>query len=122
MNIVADIENPQAPQLVEEEKAMIALASIFLQGTTLEFKANGNVIISALGQQIEGTCTYHGNRFTLTVDGETVDSDNMFSSGDYVTLSKGVLTLVSDQLNGEDGDMYREDGFTKYIVRMTFKK
>jgi len=61
------------------------------------------------------------------MNGETVDvdSDAVLDSGS-VTVKDGVLTLNSDNLDevadGYRGLTYREQGFTKYQLKMIFKK
>jgi hypothetical protein len=129
VNLTIDAENPQNPQLANEARQGAAFATILLQGTAIEFRRNGTFtftvpMVDAFGGngRIEGTYTYDRGRFTMTVDDETIDSDSMISEGSYVTLRDGVLTLVSDNLQGEYGHYYRADGFTIYTMRMTFSR
>jgi hypothetical protein len=137
VNATADIENKENPDLVEEEKDMLAFFTVFLQGTTIEFKADKTFVMTvggssedSDGEPLKGTYVSDGNRFTMTVDGESVNSDDAsIKSGDYVTIENGVLTLSGNQDLDEkmDGfssgdETYREAGFTKYVLKMNFKK
>ena len=83
-------------------------------------------IFTVWGESESGTYTYKDSRFTLTMNGETIESDSMISTGDYLTLENNVLTLVSgnlDEIYDDDtGQTYRQAGFTKHETKMTFKK
>jgi len=57
-------------------------------------------------------------------DGEDVVTDGTFTDGSSISISKNVLTIVSNNLDEEyeDGETYRQAGFTKYEVTLVFKK
>jgi hypothetical protein len=130
VNVTADIENKENPEMVEEKKDMLTLFTVFMQGTTIEFKADKTFVMTVNDSSETGTYTSDGNRFTMTVDGESLNSDEAsIKSGDYVTVEKGVLSLsvnqdLDEKMDGfSSGDeTYREAGFTKYVMKMNFKK
>jgi hypothetical protein len=127
VNWTLDVENPTNPEAAEYEKLMMGLAQIFLQGTTIEFKTDRTVVITVAfaSETVKGTWAKEGSKFTITMDGETVevDSDEILNSG-LITIKNGVLTISSDTLDEvhDDGLTYRDKGFTKYESKMTFKK
>ena len=126
VNLTAEIEHPIKSK-ASEAKAGLPLVSLLLQGTTIEFKANKTFIFSAdksvgvgfFGDE-DGTGTVTGtyqkksnNIFTATV----TDDEGTYSTD--ITLKNGILSLISDESDDED---YKEEGFTKYVVIMNFKK
>ena len=118
VNYTIDVENPTNQEELEYEKAIMALASVLLQGTTIDIKPNGTLIFTAVGESIIGSYIKDGDKFSITIDGETVSSDDVINSRSYIKLEGNVLTITSDNLDTE----YRARGFTKYLGKIIFKK
>jgi hypothetical protein len=139
----AEIENPTYPTLEEEEEGMTGLASVFLAGTTIEFKSNQTFVMTLLGEETTGSWTTNGDTYIINFDGETLETDGTFTDGSSITVNGNVLTIIGDYLDdeytyyvGEDGSVniigsyydeevnttYRGAGFTVYTVKMVFKK
>ena len=112
VNATADIQNPTDREAEADEKAVWPFASLLLQGSTFEFKADKTFFFDVpLGDSTQGSYTKNGNQLTLMHD----DGE----SGTFIiSLKNGVLTMIDDQLD----NYYRSQGFTKYEVKMTLKK
>ena len=120
-----DCKNPSHPDLVEHEKAMAVLASAFLSGLTMEFKADKTFVINFFGEKETGSWEKKGNKFVIHFpDGEDVETDGTFADGSSISIAGNTLTLISNNLDEEydDGKTYRQAGFTKYEVTLVFKK
>jgi hypothetical protein len=132
VNLTSDIRHSADPDAAQSEESMITLISLFLQGSTLEFKSDKTWVMTAVDEMISGTYTYDGDRFTMSANGQTADSALPIANGTSVSIKNDVLTIISDNLDEinsysisgheERTVTYREAGFTKYEVRMTFKK
>ena len=124
-SLTLDCKNPSNPDLEEQEKGMAAFVSIFLAGTTIEFKSDQTFVITILGNKEKGSWEKSGGHFVIHFpDGEDVVTDGTFTDGSSISISKNVLTIVSNNLDEEyeDGETYRQAGFTKYEVTLVFKK
>jgi len=120
-----DCKNPSNPELEEQEKVMAGLASIFLAGMTIEFKSNKTFVMTIFGETQTGSWEKSGNNFVIHMpDGEDVETEGTFADGSSISVTKNVLTIVSNNLDEEydDGVTYRQAGFTKYEVTLVFKK
>jgi len=104
---------------------MAAFASIFLAGTTIEFKSDQTFVMTILGDRETGSWSKSGNHYVIHFpDDEDVVTDGTFTDGSSVSISKNVLTIVSNNLDEEyeDGTTFRQAGFTKYETTLVFKK
>ena len=119
VNLTVDAINPTYPE--RAESVMQSITPALFQGTTIEFKSNGSVIFTVPnGGSNSGTYTHKDSRYTLTIDGDELTG----------YLENNVLTLVSDDLDqvfSRDDDWnpietYRQAGFTKFEMKMTFEK
>jgi hypothetical protein len=125
VNVTADIQNPANPEFAESKKSMMLLGTVFMQGSTVEFKADGTLVFTVMGESETGTyATKDGFKIT-SMEGD----DDVLTPGSSVTLKDGVLTIVYNMLDDLDEDFdaegdktYREEGFTKYEQKMVFKK
>jgi hypothetical protein len=135
VNMTADIQNPTDPDAAEYEKAKLGFAFVFWQGATLEFKSDRTFVFNIFGESYRGSYSINGDRLSVDlddewdfVDGETEDvSLEDISNSGAITVKDGVLTITSfteDNLDIEDeeGITRRELGFTKYEVKMTFRR
>ena len=111
VNLTADIQHPD-PEEVDDAKEMIALISLFAQGSTIEFKADKTFIWTVVGEALNGTYYSDGGNFFI----KEMDDDEL-RPGTPITLKNGILTVASDET-----EYYREDGFTKYVLKYNFKK
>jgi hypothetical protein len=127
VSVTADVRNPANPELAESVKGMMLLTTVFLQGSTVEFKADGAIIFTFNGMDEPGTGTYTTNGgFKITsIEGD----DDIITPGSSATLKDGVLTIIVNMLDELDEDFdakgnktYREEGFTKYEQKMIFKR
>ena len=116
VNMTADITHPDK----EKEniaKSGILLATLFMQGSTIDIKANGTLVFTFVGESQTGTYKKNGNKFNITsMGGGTVIED--VNEDVYITLEGNILTLTQNILDDE----LRTEGFTKYITKMNFKK
>jgi hypothetical protein len=106
---------------------MMALASLFLQGSTIEFKADKSYIFTAMSESFTGTYSYEDGHFIMSSEGTDYSEDTYFSEGSSVSIKNNVLTIVENMLDEiyeswEDEKTHREAGFTKYEQKVTFKK
>jgi hypothetical protein len=123
VNITADIQNPTNQEAVERERDDIGLITVFMQGSSIEFKTDKTFSATIMGKIATGSYTQDGDHIITTLHDETTESDEdetltLWSPDSFVSLKNGVLTFVTDNLN-----KYRQQkGFTKYEVKMTFKR
>ena len=119
VSMTADIVHPTNKALADEEKAGIVFASAFMSGLTIEFKKNGSWVMSFMGETQTGTWTKKGNNISMSAGGVT-------EGGGSITINNGVLNLIGNNLDvvaDEDtGKTYRALGFTKYEIKIVFKK
>lgn len=118
VNMTTELENPTNVEELEIEQGFMALASVMLQGTTIEFRPDKTFIFTAFGQVERGTYSNDNGKFTLTVNDETVSEESFINSGSTISIKDGVLTLTANILD----EKLRERGFTKYILKINFKK
>lgn len=120
LNLTAELENDTNEEALEFHQGIIALSTVILQGTTIEFKSNNTLIVSAAGQKIEGSYKKEGGKYIVTIDDvdDIIGEDELINSDAFLSLENGTLILTSDNLDDE----LKEEGFTKYIMTMTFKK
>ena len=58
-----DCKNPSNPDLEEYEKGIAILASAFMSGLTMEFKADKTLIVNFFGEKETGTWEKSGNHY-----------------------------------------------------------
>jgi hypothetical protein len=125
VNITVDAQHPDN-DMVEEAKGKLALGSLFLIRSTIEFKADKSWIFSVMGQSTGGTYSHEDGHFIMSADGTDYSEDTFFSKGSYVSINNNVLTIVQNMLDeiheSWNEKTYREAGFTKCEQKMTFKK
>jgi hypothetical protein len=135
VSVTVDAENPTDPAAAAREKELHPLLSALVSSgsITYEFKADKTYVLTLWGgvSGTTGTWATEGNKLTVTEKsptswwGDDLDEDFSGETFSYIyTVKNGVLTLIEDRLDEVDGDTgltYREEGFTKYIGTMTFK-
>jgi hypothetical protein len=125
VSLTPDIAHPDS-DVVEYETALMTLAGVFMSGTTIEFKADGTFILNVMGEKESGKWKMEGDRFSLSEyeGSEEIDEDSFLTAGSSVTLKDEVLTIISNNLDTvtDSGKTYRDEGFTKFNVKLVFKK
>ncbi len=127
-DVTVDIENPENPELAEMAESMFQLAALVLRGVTIEFKTDNTFIFSTpsiggINATETGTYSLDGEKVTMKSNEEDSQMDDL--SEGTITLKNGVLIFEANSLNDideETGETYKDEGFTKYDTRMTFKK
>ena len=117
-SLTADIAHPNKA-IADEEKAGLVFASAFLSGLTIEFKQNGTWVMSLMGEAGTGTWTKKGNNITMSSSGVSEGGGSITINNGTLTLSGSNLDVIADE---DTGKTYRAMGFTKYDVKIVFKK
>jgi hypothetical protein len=128
--VEADIANPAHPEAALLEQAKYAAVNIAValvpDSITIEFKSDKSIVFTA-GDEIQnlGTYSQEGDHYIFTIDGQSSDTNGLFSNGSAIRVAGDVLTVSGsnlDEIDESTGKTYREGGFTKYGVALKFRK